>query len=480
MEQGQRVNNRELAVISPGPGAEGAHNSLKSITQPSNQVIVDHFRCPEEFLNIGDGAEVSPEPGFFEFGSDLICYGKCSAFAPSPTFSRPLRDAFEYARLDQDVLSLPFHPSEVIETLRREDYTAALGHKGPNWSQNRFLRMGYYSARPLLPVSVRKYFQRLALHGWRTLPFPRWPVDTTVEEIVEAIVRLALGNGEGQPIPFIWFWPEGKRSCAIMTHDVETSMGRDFCDRLMDVDDSFGIKASFQVVPESRYKVPESYVTNIVQRGFEVNVQDLNHDGRLFDDYAEFQRRTKAINEYAGLFKARGFRSYILYRNFDWLDLLRFEYDMSIPNVAHLDPQQGGCCTIFPYFIGGILEIPVTTTQDYTLFHILRDYSLDLWKEQASRILARNGVQNFIIHPDYVTGDREMNVFKDLLAYLADLRDQAGLWTPLPYELNQWWRQRSRMKIVKTAEGWKIEGEGKERARLAYLRLEQGKLIYDL
>ena len=36
------------------------------------------------------------------------------------------------------------------------------------------------------------------------------------------------------------------------------------------------------------------------------------------------------------------------------------------------------------------------------------------------------------------------------------------------------------MKIVKTAEGWKIEGEGKERARLAYLRLEQGKLIYDL
>ena len=133
------------------------------------------------------------------------------------------------------------------------------------------------------------------------------------------------------------------------------------------------------------------------------------------------------------VFKARGFRSAILYRNVDWLNLLRFEYDMSIPNVAHLDPQQGGCCTIFPYFIGGILEIPVTTTQDYTLFHILRDYSLDLWKEQASRILARNGVQNFIIHPDYVTGDREMNVFKDLLAYLADLRDQAGLWTPLPY-----------------------------------------------
>ena len=31
---------------------------------------------------------------------------------------------------------------------------------------------------------------------------------------------------------------------------------------------------------------------------------------------------------------------------------LDFSFDMSIPNVAHLDPQRGGCCTIMPYFIG--------------------------------------------------------------------------------------------------------------------------------
>jgi hypothetical protein len=28
---------------------------------------------------------------------------------------------------------------------------------------------------------------------------------------------------------------------------------------------------------------------------------------------------------------------------------LCFAYDMSIPNVAHLDPQRGGCCTIMPF-----------------------------------------------------------------------------------------------------------------------------------
>ena len=65
-----------------------------------------------------------------------------------------------------------------------------------------------------------------------------------------------------------------------------------------------------------------------------------------------------------------------------WYDDLKFSYDMSVPNVAHLDPQRGGCCTVMPYFLGDILEIPVTTVQDYTLFSILDDYSIDLWKRQ--------------------------------------------------------------------------------------------------
>jgi hypothetical protein len=114
------------------------------------------------------------------------------------------------------------------------------------------------------------------------------------------------------------------------------------------------------------------------------------------------------------------------------------------------------------------------------LFHILRDYSLGVWKEQAARILARHGVMNFIIHPDYVTEEREMQVFKDLLAYLAELRAKAGLWTPLPRELNNWWRQRSRMQLVKSGSGWEIVGEGKDRARVAHVRLDNGKLTYDV
>jgi len=79
---------------------------------------------------------------------------------------------------------------------------------------------------------------------------------------------------------------------------------------------------------------------------------------------------------------------------------------MSVPNVGHLDPQRGGCCTTKPYFIGKILEIPVVATQDYTLFHILRQYSMDLWEHQIELILQQNGLISFIVHPDYLLEER--------------------------------------------------------------------------
>jgi hypothetical protein len=69
-----------------------------------------------------------------------------------------------------------------------------------------------------------------------------------------------------------------------------------------------------------------------------------------------------------------------VYRNLECFDAFRLDYDMSVPSVAHLDPQRGGCCTVMPYFIGDLVELPLTTTQDYSLFHILGDHSLDLWR----------------------------------------------------------------------------------------------------
>ncbi len=38
----------------------------------------------------------------------------------------------------------------------------------------------------------------------------------------------------------------------MMTHDVEGTAGRRFCPALMDLDESFGMKSAFQVIPETQ------------------------------------------------------------------------------------------------------------------------------------------------------------------------------------------------------------------------------------
>jgi hypothetical protein len=87
---------------------------------------------------------------------------------------------------------------------------------------------------------------------------------------------------------------------------------------------------------------------------------------------------------------------------------------------------------------------------------------------------------SFIVHPDYITGDRERSVYTDLLTYLSTLRDEKNVWIPTSSEVNRWWRQRREMKLVPQGDGWRIEGEGRERARIAYASEHDGQLVYSL
>ena len=153
---------------------------------------------------------------------------------------------------------------------------------------------------------------------------------------------------------------------------------------------------------------------------------------------------------------------------------------MSVPNVGHLEAQRGGCCTVMPYFVGNILELPLTTTQDYALFNYLDSYSIELWQLQATLIMKQHGLISFLVHPDYIIKPREQEAYKFLLSYLKDLRVAQGLWIPTPGQLNHWWRQRAKMRLVEDGDRIWIEGEGCEQARIAYASEINGELTYAL
>jgi hypothetical protein len=372
----------------------------------------------------------------------------------------------------------PLDLSEVVANLREERYSRCTSRKFSITEMTATRRL-YYLLRPLLPVRLRKHLQRMSLNGWSQIDFPRWPVDFTVDSIMHTAMRLRLNaSGDGAEIPFIWFWPDGAPSCAIMTHDVETGAGRDFCYHLMDLDDAYGIKSAFQIVPETRYSVPAAFLNDIRGRGFEINVHDLNHDGHLFRNKEQFLRRAARINAYAAAFQSRGFRAGAMYRRQEWFDAFEFSYDMSVPNVAHLDPQRGGCCTVTPYFIENILELPLTTIQDYSLFHIIGDYSIELWKAQIEMIRTWYGLVSFIVHPDYVIERRARAVYLNLLAHLRRLGDERQLWLALPRNVDRWWRSRDKMTVVREQGVWTIKGPDSHRARLAYATLSDDRVVY--
>ena len=138
------------------------------------------------------------------------------------------------------------------------------------------------------------------------------------------------------------------------------------------------------------------------------------------------------------------------------------------PNVGHLDPQSGGCCTVFPYFLGDTVELPTTCIQDYSLFNILNRFDLDLWCTQLDIIEAEHGLANFIIHPDYVTSGKRLEAYKNLLAELDRRCTDKNLWKARPADLAEWWRLRNELELEEVDGQWRIVGQGADRAQIAW------------
>lgn len=440
------------------------------------KAVLDRYRCPERFLDFRLDGESSKGAGSFQFGADTAGNGRVSRGVDWERAGR-IPDILAGISIDEAHVVLPFDPDEVIDDLRRERYAAG------QWGGfEQALKKFYYRVRCLTNLALRRQIKMFYSGRRKKASFPHWPVDTTVENICEVLLLASLRATRVDHIPFVWFWPEGARGAVVMTHDVETDAGRNFCADLLDINDSFEIKAAFAVVPEDRYVVDSGFLDQLRNRGSEIMVQDLNHDGRLYDERKEFLRRVALINRYGREFGATGFRAAVLYRKPEWFGDLEFSYDTSIPNVAHLDPQYGGCCSVLPYFIGNILELPVTTVQDYTLFHLLNQCNIDLWRVQFETILSKHGLANFIVHPDYIIEPGKRSVYEALLVWLGEMRQRQNLWFALPRDIDSWWRTRSRMSVVQDTgtDTWRVVGEGAERAVVAFAKAIDGRLVYEM
>jgi hypothetical protein len=247
-------------------------------------------------------------------------------------------------------------------------------------------------------------------------------------------------------------WPAGKRFAFVLTHDVEGRRGLNRCRDLARMEMRLGFRSSFNFVPEGEYSASADLRSFLVDHGFEVGVHDLHHDGKLYRSREAFERNAQRINGYLRSWDAVGFRSAFMLHNLEWLRQLETLYDASTFDTDPFEPQPDAAGTIFPFWIprdgtAGYVELPYTLPQDSTMFLVLGETSIDVWRRKLDWVAARGGMALVNVHPDYMTFDRgkrageyPADLYAEFLAYAAaQYKDDA--WFALPREVARFYRE---------------------------------------
>jgi hypothetical protein len=331
----------------------------------------------------------------------------------------------------------------------------------------------YYALKPLMPRGLQLALRRAYAPRQAKRAFPAWPFEPSLVEHRDAELLARLRESGRDRLPIVNYWPERKRYCCVLTHDVEGPAGVDNVMRLIELEQRYGFVSCWNFVAEW-YPIPDALFDEVRAAGCEIGLHGILHDGKLFSSRASFEANLPKIRDYAERWGAVGFRSPATHRNADWMHELPVEYDSSFPDSDPFEPQPGGCCSIMPFRFGDVVELPLTMMQDHTMFEILREPGIDRWVEKADWIIRNHGMINLNVHPDYVVEQRYLDRYEAFLSHLAERR--ADGWFALPRDAARWWREREDLAVA--ADGT-IAGTTAYAATVAHVREHEGLAIIE-
>ena len=306
----------------------------------------------------------------------------------------------------------------------------------------------YYSLKPFVPLAFRRSIRRwFALRKLDRVK-ATWPI---------------LPGSERPPEGWAG-WPNGKQFAFVLSHDVENPTGLGRCRQLMELEMKLGFRSSFNFIPEGKYRVSSGLIQELQENEFEVGVHDLHHDGKLYLNRCDFAENALKINQYLEQWGAVGFRSGFMLRKLDWLHQLNIRYDASTFDTDPFEPQPDGTGTIFPFWVSssgseagtgnkrahatisahgkGYVELPYTLAQDSTLFLLLRERSIDIWKQKLEWIAANGGMALVNVHPDYISFNGDVDLgnefpvqyYEDFLRHVQQVYE-GQYWHALPKDV---------------------------------------------
>jgi hypothetical protein len=296
----------------------------------------------------------------------------------------------------------------------------------------------YYNLKPYMPRPLIRLLRQL--YSARTNGFEEtsWPTDDRYVQFQWAVIKHVMRESGQHTLHYRHFWPHGKRFAFVLTHDVETVIGRDHVLQVADLEERLGFRSSFNFVPE-RYHTDESLMQELRERGFEVGVHGLKHDGKLFRSRKEFVQRAAKINTYMRKFGAVGFRTPLTHRQPEWMQMLDLEYDLSFFDTDPYEPMPGGTMSIWPFQLGRFVELPYTLVQDYTLTRVLGETTPRIWLDKVDFLADHYGMALLNAHPDYL---RDADVWQVYETFLQAIKERGDYWHALPRDVANWWRNR--------------------------------------
>jgi len=302
-----------------------------------------------------------------------------------------------------------------------------------------------YFLKNILPRQAQIFFRRLLIQHQMRLNSNVWPIDENAAKPPEGWVG----------------WPDGKKFALVLTHDVETAEGVDRCYQIADMEERLGFRSSFNFVPGD-YDVPKALRQSLTDRGFEVGIHGLYHRENPFQSAATFQKQSTEINRYLKEWNAVGFRSPSMYHDLDLLHHLDIEYDASTFDTDPFEPQPDGMGIIFPFRVPGngrrkgYIELPYTLPQDFLLFILMQERTIDIWKKKLDWIVEHGGMALFITHPNYMNFDKTAHFeeyparyYEEFLAHIK-LKYEGQYWQALPKEVAQFWARKDEKKDMET------------------------------
>lgn len=367
-------------------------------------------------------------------------------------------DAFSFWKLPEEwkeTLRSTIDPSTAVASrYLLEEYLTSRSRRAI------LLTNAYYGLRNLIPSAMRHRLNRAVVQVRGRRKFPQWPCESALMDARRDWLHASLeriGAGDGW---HIGFWPQGYDTCVVLTHDVESPIGMSRMERMADLEERYGFLSAWNL-PLAEYQIDWKLVERLRARGFEFGAHGLAHNGELFRTRKNFDRLSADLQRLAAEHGMRGFRAPSTLRNAKWIATMSFDYDSSFSDTDPYEPQPGGTCSLFPFYLHGLIELPYTLPQDHTLIHLLRRDPLQVWTAKAHWIQSLGGMILTLTHPDYVgTG----SLLKQYEEFLKRLSGFGSVWRALPYQVANWWRERSAMTLHLNGGLPRISGKGSERA----------------